>query len=79
MRDSISEKQLISIVGILRDERKQQGLSYEKLAEKAGVHRTAISLIENSKRSPTVLMCLKLCRALGIDFADVITHSKRSK
>jgi len=38
---------------ILEEERKAKNISQEKLAKLTGLDRTAISLIENGKRSPT--------------------------
>ena len=57
------EKQLITAIAKAR---KEQGLSYDKLAEATGLHRTSISLIERGKTHPTLLVYLKLCKALGI-------------
>lgn len=60
----------------LAELRKEQGLSHEKLAEKAGLSRPAISYIENDKRVPTILTCLKICDALGVELAEVLAESK---
>ena len=38
---------------MLQDERKAKSISQEKLAKLTGLDRTAISHIENGKRSPT--------------------------
>jgi len=38
---------------VLQGERKAKSISQEKLAKLTGFDRTAISLIENGKRSPT--------------------------
>lgn len=55
-----------AIIEALKAERKRQGLSHEKLAEKAGLHRSAISLIESGERKPTLLSVLKILAVLGI-------------
>lgn len=55
-----------SVITLLKEERLKQGLSYETLAEKSGVHRTAISLIERGLRHPSLLICIKISLALGL-------------
>jgi DNA-binding XRE family transcriptional regulator len=65
------------IVQQLRDERLRQKLSYETLAEASGIHRTSISLIERGKSHPTLIMCLRLCSALGMRLGDIINHVDR--
>lgn len=68
-----------SVIELLIAERKRRGLSHEKLAKAAGIHRTAISHIENRRRNPTLLLCLKLAEALGCSFADLLTKAERKK
>jgi len=69
----VLEKHLIEK---LREERLQQGFSYEKLAEITGLHRTTISLIERGKSHPTLLICLKIAKALNLDIlnADIFNQ-----
>ena len=52
--------------------RKEHGLSHEQLAKKAGLSRAAISFIENDKRTPTILTCLKICEALEINMHELL-------
>lgn len=52
---------------ILQEERKAKNVSQEKLAKLTGLDRTAISLIETGKRSPTFSTILKICSALEVD------------
>ena len=72
MRDKASEK----AAGRLADEftrlRKAQKLSHERLAQKVGISRMAISHIEHKKRTPTILTCLKIARALGVSLSSLI-------
>lgn len=67
------EKTLETVVSELRKLRKARGLSHEKLAKEIGVHRSAISLIESGKRSPTLVMCLKISNGLGIKLSDILS------
>ncbi len=61
-----------AIVDILIERRKERRLSHEKLASLAGVHRTTISHIENRRRNPTLLVCLKLAESLGCSLAEIV-------
>jgi transcriptional regulator with XRE-family HTH domain len=64
-------------IEVLTQERKKQGISHEKLAALAGIHRTAISHIENKRRNPTLMICLKLANALGISFATIAAKAEK--
>lgn len=46
--------------------RKQSGLSQEKLAELANIHRTYISQIERGLKSPTLETIFRICSALHV-------------
>lgn len=47
--------------------RKDQGLSQLKLAQKIGVARQTINLIENNKYNPSLELCINLAKALNTD------------
>ncbi len=66
------------IVKQLTDHREAQGLSYGQLAERTGLNRRSISLIEHGERTPTILTCLRLCQALDVSLADVIRRAEKS-
>lgn len=51
----------------MRNYRKKAGISQEELADKAGLHRTHVSLIEREKRNVSILTIEKIAEALGID------------
>ena len=53
-------------------ERMNKGLSQEKLAEKAGVHRTYISLIERNIKSPTINVFIRICNGLNIKPSTIL-------
>jgi transcriptional regulator with XRE-family HTH domain len=44
--------------------RQSARISQEELAERAGIHRTYVSQIERGLKSPTIVMLLKLSKAL---------------
>jgi len=51
----------------LRRQRERAGLSQEVLSEVCGLHRTEISLLERSQRSPRLETIVVLARALKLD------------
>ena len=51
----------------LKASRERAGISQEELASRCGLHRTEISLLERSKRSPRLETIVILARALALD------------
>jgi len=56
----------------VRELRLERGLTQEKLANRAGMHFTAIGHIERASRSSTLETILKLARALEVQPKDLI-------
>ena len=54
----------------VREERVKQNLSQEELAERAGVHRTYIGMIERTEKNITLQNIEKIAKALRVN----ITH-----
>lgn len=50
----------------VRTIRQAQGLSQEALGEAAGIHRTAVSLLERGERDPRLGTVVRLARALKV-------------
>ncbi len=53
----------------VRSARLEQGLSQEELADKAGVHRTYIGMIERAEKNITLENIEKIAKALNISIA----------
>lgn len=70
----MKRKILIKFGQRVREIRKKQGLSQEKLAEKAGVHRTYIGMIERAEKNITLSNIQKISRALKINIRDFFKH-----
>ncbi len=56
----------------LRAARQEQGVSQEKLAELAGLHRTYVSSVERGERNISLLNIERLSKALGLKMADLM-------
>lgn len=77
MRDKTAEKATNRLIDEIIRLRKEQGMSHEVLAEKAGIHRSTVSLIESKKRIPTILTCFKLANALNVSLGKIIDATGR--
>jgi len=56
----------------MREVRERVGISQEKLAEKAGLHRTYVSSVERGKRNISLLNIERLARALSVTLAELM-------
>lgn len=63
----MSEKSRINIGNIVRTFRKQQGLTEEQLASKAGVSRQVLRNVESGNANVTLSTLDKLGAALGVE------------
>ncbi len=61
----------------LKIARVQMDLTQQQLAEKIGVTRQTISLIEKGKYNPTLKLCLEICYALHKTLDEVFWVEER--
>ncbi|MEM7210314.1 MAG: helix-turn-helix transcriptional regulator [Pseudomonadota bacterium] len=57
---------------LVRSLREERGFSQEELAERAGLHRTHVSLLERAQRSARLETIEQLARALGVQPAELM-------
>ena len=55
----------------LKSDRAALDLSQEELAEKVGVTRQTIGMIEAGKYNPTLNLCVAICKVLGKTLDDL--------
>ena len=55
----------------VRTERIKQKISQEELAERAGVHRTYIGMIERAEKNITLENIEKIAKALGLKLGSI--------
>ena len=60
----------------IRQERERLGLSQEKFAERANVHRTYISSIELGKVSMGIEIAHALASALGVRLSELVRKAE---
>ena len=56
----------------LRTTRQRKGISQERLAEVAGLHRTYVSSVERGKRNISLMNIERLATALGVAMSDLM-------
>jgi transcriptional regulator with XRE-family HTH domain len=59
----------------VRTRRLAAGMSQEKLAERAGLHPTYISMVERGRRNATLDVAARLAKALKVSFPRLIEES----
>ena len=60
---------------IIRNKRKELGLSQEELAKKCGVSRQTVNAIENNKYDPTLALVFCLAKELQITVDELFIPS----
>lgn len=63
-----------SVVEALKRIRLERGLSQNQLAKKAGIVRSAVSMLESGQRNPSLAVCHALALALDVSLAEVLTQ-----
>ncbi|MBD0370007.1 MAG: helix-turn-helix transcriptional regulator [Pyrinomonadaceae bacterium] len=61
----------------VREERLKRGLSQEALAEKAGMHRTYIGMIERAEKNVTLINIEKIAHALDVEIVVLLKGINR--
>lgn len=63
----------------LKIARVQEDLTQQQLAEKVGVTRQTISLIEKGKYNPTLKLCLNICYVVHKSLDEIFWVEKESE
>jgi len=63
---------LTCVMDRLQRERERRGLSLQKLGAISGVSRVEIGLIEKGERNPSLIICLRVADALGLNLGNVV-------
>lgn len=64
---------------VLREKREAAGISQEQLADRAGLHRTYVSLIERGKRTASIEVVRKVAKALNVSMASLIDETEKRR
>jgi XRE family transcriptional regulator, regulator of sulfur utilization len=60
----------------VREARTEQGVAQETLAHKAGIERSHMGKIERGEHMPTLVLILKIARALGRSSAELMAATE---
>lgn len=66
----------VNMENVIRNKRKEKGISQEELAKRCGVSRQTINAIENDKYDPTLSLAFRLARELGLTVDELFTPKK---
>ena len=61
----------------LRRLRHAKGLSQEELADRAGINRNYVGMLEREEHAATIDMLEKLADVLGVDAVELFAHDRR--
>ena len=63
----------------IRTARRRRGISQERLAAAAGIHRTYMSAIERGKVNISLEVADRLARAMGIHLSDLVKLAEEDR
>jgi transcriptional regulator with XRE-family HTH domain len=67
-----------AFASVLRDARLAAGLNQEELAFRAGVDRTFVGLLENSKRQATISVVFALAEGVGLSPETLVARTRKT-
>ena len=68
----MSKEELIRLGAIIRKKREQKSLTQVELAEKCGINRNYIGMVERGERNPSYLSLQKIANGLGLTVDELI-------
>ncbi len=64
---------------VVRRLRSERGFSQESFAQRCGLHRTYIGIIERGEKAVTIVTADKIARALGMNLADLFSELEQDR
>jgi transcriptional regulator with XRE-family HTH domain len=59
--------------------RRAKGLTQEELADRAEMHQTYLSGVENGARNPSVLVLARIAKALSVDIEELVKRKREAR
>lgn len=77
MSESANSAALIQeVVRLIKELRINKGFTLDDLADRAGIHRTTIGLLERGERTPTLGLAYQLAIALEVPLSSLVQHAE---
>ncbi len=73
---SLPDQHISALSHVLQQRRMELGLSQDELAEKAGLHRTYVSLIERKSCNFSIKIYIRLALALDVNPAELMREAE---
>jgi transcriptional regulator with XRE-family HTH domain len=71
-----SEALIYEFLRLIKELRVNKGFTLDELANRAGVHRTTVGLLERGERSPTLGVAHQLAIALEVSLSSLVQHAE---
>ena len=75
----VSRRVVLEVARLLRSERIRQGISMDRLAQKASLSQPMISYVERGMRNPTLDTLLRIANALDVDLSKLIKRASTAR
>ena len=75
-KNSLQEAIAGNVIRLLREKRKERGLSMNELAQRSGLSHSIISLVERDLRNPSLDTLLRVAEVLDVDLGQVLTQAR---
>lgn len=72
-----AEKLSATVADILKEKRIEAGLSRERVAELAGIHRSTVSRVEGKQIKGTLFVFQCVASVVGVSLSSVIAEAER--
>ena len=76
MKLSDSDRIATTVVDLLAEVRRKNGVNYEDLGGLTGLHATSISLIERHLRKPTFVNLCRIASALRVRLSTIVRNAE---
>lgn len=69
----------MNIGTLLRQRRKERGMTLKAVAEQSGVSEGFLSQVENNVKSPSITTLMNICGALGAEAGEIFSQLQRTE
>jgi transcriptional regulator with XRE-family HTH domain len=74
-----AQMQSYDISSVLKQIRKNKGLTQQQVADMSGLTRQMVSKVECYSDSPTLITLIKYCNAIGLDLYEILLKETKGE